>query len=161
MGEFRMDERSDAFRAAFDAAVRILARRSHTRYEIRLKLRQRKYPGAVVDAVIAECERLRYVDDEATAGFYFRELVRKGFGAGRIRFEMKRKGLSGGRAEALITAYAGSAEEAGAAEAVLVKRLSRHDREADPQKRRAKIYRFMAARGFSADTIRELMERWM
>ncbi len=152
-----MDEQTDVFRKAFDAAARILARRDHTRYEIRRKLKQRKFPAAVVDAVIAECERLRYIDDDETARFYLKELVRRGFGAERIRFEMKKKGLSGDHIDRLIMAYAGSAEEAAAAEAQFAKCLVRYAREADPLKRKAKLYRYMASRGFSTDMIRELM----
>lgn len=152
-----MDRPDDACAQAFDAALRILARRNHSRVELRQKLRQRRFTPPAIDAALARCERLGYVDDSETAAAYFRELVRKGFGGDRIRLEMNRKGLSGEAVDGLIEAYTGGPDEAAAASHLLARRMGRFDREADPRKRREKIFRFMLSRGFSADTIQEAL----
>ena len=153
-----MNNKTDSFDAAFDTAVRIIARRNHTRYEIARKLRQRNFTAAVIEAVIAECERRHYLDDDEAARCYFRELVRKGFGTERIRFEMKKKGLFGERVDGLIAIYDGSPDETAAAERLLVRRMARFEREADPARRKQKIFRFMYSRGFSADIIQSLID---
>jgi len=79
---------------AMDTAVHLLARRGHTKYEIRQKLRQRGYGTDVISDVISECERFNYVNDEETGRFYLRELRTKGYGPRRVRFSMKKKGLN-------------------------------------------------------------------
>ena len=152
-----MDRPDDASGQAFDAALRILARRNHSCHELRQKLRQRQFTTPAIDAALARCERLGYVNDGETAAGYFRELVRKGIGGERIRLEMHRKGLSGEVVDGLVAGYAGGPDEAAAASRLLARRMGRFDREADPRKRREKIFRFMLSRGFSADTIQEAL----
>lgn len=153
-----MDQKNDSFDAAFQTAVRLLSRRNHTRLEISRKLGQRKYTAEIVRKVIARCERLHYIDDDETARCYLRELVRKGFGTERIRYEMKKKGLFGEYVESLLSTYARSREEKAVADGVIGKHMRRFDRETDPSKRKEKIYRFMYARGFSADIIRRALK---
>lgn len=152
-----MDRPDDACAPAFDAALRILARRNHSCHELRRKLRQRQFAPPAIDAAVDRCERLGYVNDAGTAAGYFRELVRKGFGGDRIRMEMQRKGLAGEAVDGLLAAYAGGPDEAAAASRLLALRMGRFDREADPGKRREKIFRFMISRGFSVDIIREAL----
>ncbi len=80
------DERfsSSRYIKALNTAVRVLARRDHTRFEIEQKLRQRGYDQEVIRDVVVECERLNYVDDERTAKVYIFQLARRGFGFRRI-----------------------------------------------------------------------------
>ena len=82
-----------------NTAVRILAGRDHTRYEIRQKLKQRGFSPGAIRAAVAECERLNYIDDERTARIYIGQLVRRGFGFRRIAIELRKKGLQGRRFE--------------------------------------------------------------
>lgn len=154
-----MDNTQDSLASALDAAIRILTRRNHSRHEMVRKLRQRHFTTAVIDAAIALCERLGYMDDDETAAGYFRELVRKGFGGERIRFEMKKKGLSGDTVERMLETYAGSPDETAAACGLIARRMARFERESDPQKRREKIFRFMYSRGFSADITIEALQK--
>ncbi len=123
------------------------------------KLRQRRFTKAVIDAAIARCEQLGYMDDAETAAGYFRELIRKGMGGERIRFEMNKKGLSGDTVERLLEAYAGGPDETAAACGLLTRRMASFERESDPQKRREKIFRFMYSRGFSADITIEALQK--
>ncbi|AOY60714.1 MULTISPECIES: regulatory protein RecX [Desulfococcus] len=154
-----MDNQTDSVAAAVAAAVRFLARRDHSRCEIVRKLRQRRFSPAAIDAAVAECERLNYLNDDRTARCYFEELVRKEFGAERIRYEMKKKGLVGDTVEALLATYAGTPGETAAARNVFEKHMRRLGRETDRDKRKARMWRFLYGRGFSADIIRDLMDR--
>jgi len=149
----------DSVAAAISVAVRLLMIRDHSRFEIISKLRKRRFSAAAIDAAVAECERLHYLNDDKTARYYFNELVRKGYGAERIRYEMKKKGLVGETVEVLLGAYAGSSDETAVAKSVLLKRITHFGREADFAKRKIKIWRFMNNRGFTADIIRDLMDR--
>jgi regulatory protein len=87
---------------AMNAAVRLLARRDHTRYEIRQKLKLRGFGSDEILTAVAECERLNYIDDERTARVYIGQLARRGFGFRRITIELKKKGLQGRRIEDIL-----------------------------------------------------------
>lgn len=144
-------------RLAFDTAVRLLARRNHTSLEIEQKLRKRGFDSEAIAWAVAECERLRYIDDEKTGRFYFLELKRKGCGPRRIRFQMKQKGLSGEFVEEMISGYEAGEEELEAARKALEKKRPRFDREPDARKRKEKMYRFLYSKGFSGEIISALL----
>lgn len=134
-------------------AVRLLARRNHTKHEIRRKLRQRGVSPDAISHVISECERLRYVDDAQTARSYIRELRSRGYGIHRIRMSMQKKGLSRELADSALSQIHSDADEMESARRAMEKKRVRFERETDARKRREKIYRFLASRGFSSDII--------
>ena len=150
----------DSYRKAFNTALRLLARREHSKFELAQKLRQRDFDSAVIEKVFLECERLNYLDDDRTARVLIEQLSRRGYGAKRILAELKRKGISGGHIAGLLNEIVSDDSERENAERVLTKNINRFDREVDGQKRKAKIYRFLFARGFSNETIAEIMKKY-
>ena len=85
-----------------NAAVRILTHRDHSRYELKRKLQQRGFASEVIDAVIQECERFNYIDDQRTARVYISQLKRKRFGKRYIRMALKKKRLYGAAIEEIL-----------------------------------------------------------
>jgi regulatory protein len=143
---------------AISVAVRLLARRDHTRYEIRQKLKRRGFGSDEILAAVAECERLNYIDDERTARVYIGQLVRRGFGFRRIAIELKKKGLQQGRRiEDILEQQRAEIDEREIARRVLQKKMKSFERETERKKRRDKIYRFLDYRGFSRSIISELI----
>ena len=142
---------------ALNSAIRILTGRDHSKYELVQKLRLRGFAPGTIEKVIAECERLNYVDDERTSRVYIRQLIRKGYGAKRIRLELKKKGLQGRAVRGIASEMISDIDELETAGRILKKNINRFERENDPRKRKDKIYRFLYARGFSAETIRRLL----
>ena len=51
-------------------ALRLLARREHSRLELSLKLRQRKLPGDIINAVLDDYEKEGWLDDDRFADVY-------------------------------------------------------------------------------------------
>jgi regulatory protein len=147
----------EEFADAMNAAIHLLSRRNHTKYEIRQKLKQRGFIAEIISRVLAECERLNYVDDEKTAQFYLRELGAKGYGKQRIRFSMKKKGLDHALTEKLLSEEHSETEEMENARRLFESRIARFNREKDAGKRREKIYRFLYSRGFSPSLISKLI----
>jgi regulatory protein len=145
---------------AINAAVRLLARRDHTRYEIRQKLKLRGFGSDEILAAVAECERLNYINDERTARVYIGQLVRRGFGFRRIAIELKKKGLQGPRFEDILEQQRAEIDEREIARRVLQKKLKSFERETDRKKRRDKIYRFLDYRGFNRSIISELIREF-
>ncbi|MEJ2101027.1 MAG: regulatory protein RecX [Desulfobacterales bacterium] len=85
-----------------NTAVRILTNRDHSKYELKQKLRQRGFARKVIDTVIAECERLDYINDPRTAQLYILQLKRKCFGRRYVRMALKKKRLGGAGVENLL-----------------------------------------------------------
>ena len=150
----------ESYRKAFNTALRLLTHRDHSKYELSQKLKQRAFENDVIEKVFLECERLDYLNDERTAQAFIDQLLRKGYGAKRIRLELKRKGLTGKRIAGILNEMLSETSELENAERVLVKNIKRFDREADRQKRKAKIFRFLYSRGFSNQVISEVIKKY-
>lgn len=150
----------DGYQKALNTALRILAGRDHSKSELNRKLKQRGFKAEDIEKAVSECERLDYINDERTARLYINQMIRKGQGLNRIRHELKKKGLRGQRIQDILAEIESDLDEAQGAERILKKNIKRFEREADPKKRRGKIYRFLLARGFSQDTIRQLIDMY-
>ncbi len=146
------------YQRALNSALRILTGRDHSRYELVQKLKQRGFSPDIIEKVVLECQRLDYVDDNRTSRVYIRQLMRKGYGAKRIRVELKRKGLSERPDQGVISQMISDIDELEVAGRIFKKNIKRFEREIDPRKRKNKIYRFLLARGFSAETIGNLLK---
>lgn len=144
--------------AAFNAAVGFLARRRHSRQELRVKLLRKGFGKEAVETVLDRCGERGYLDDAQAAKALFHELAGKLNGARKIRHELRRKGLDGAGAEDLIAEYAESTAELANAKAALEKGALKYAREPDRLKRRQKMHRFLDGRGFSAATIRAAID---
>ncbi len=149
------------YQSAMNTAVRLLTRRDHTRFEIIQKLGQRGFDGGVIDRVLVECRRLDYIDDERTARVYIDQLARRGFGFRRIRFELRKKGLTGERFEIILNEHLAEIDEHEIARKVMLKKMKSFESVEDPQKRRDKMYRFLYSRGFDASAISELIREFV
>jgi regulatory protein len=142
---------------AMNTAVRILANRDHSKYELKQKLRQRGFTNKVIDTVIAECERFNYIDDLRTAHVYISQLKRKCFGKRYVRMALKKKRLSGNAIENILLENYPDTDETEKAGKLLEKKMEAFARETDQKKRREKMYRFLYARGFKTEIIVNLM----
>ena len=148
------------YQKAFNSALRILTGRDHSKYELIQKLKQRGFTPEDIEKAVSECKRFDYINDERTSRVYIRQLILKGYGAKRIRYEMNKKGLTGERIQNILSETLAEIDELDGAERILKKNVKRFERERDLKKRRDKIYRFLHARGFSQDTIRKLIKKY-
>jgi len=140
-----------------NSAVRILANRDHSKYELKQKLRQRGFASKVIDTVMMKCERLNYINDHRTAQVYISQLKRKCFGKRYIRMALKKKRLSSTAIENFLLENYPEADEYENAAKLLEKKMETFEREKDLKKRRDKMYRFLYSRGFNKDIIVNLM----
>jgi regulatory protein len=160
MTEDRGRRTEGSYRRAYSTTLRLLTRRDHSKYELAQKLKQRAFEDDVIEMVFLECERLDYLNDDRTARVLIDQLVRRGYGAKRIRAELKRKGLTGRCIAGILDDRLSEGGEQENAERVLIKNIKRFDREEDRLKRKAKIHRFLFSRGFSNEAISEVMKKY-
>ena len=78
---------------ARSAAVRLLARREHSRLELALKLKQRKIESDVIEQVLDDYETEGWLSDERFAEVYARQRMDLGYGPLRIQAELQQRGI--------------------------------------------------------------------
>ncbi|MCK2149909.1 regulatory protein RecX [Marinobacter alexandrii] len=78
---------------ARSAALRLLARREHSRLELSLKLRQRKIESAIIEQVLDDYEDEGWLDDDRFADVYARQRMDIGYGPLRILGELQQRGV--------------------------------------------------------------------
>lgn len=131
-------------------ALRLLARREHSRAELARKLSPHAESAAALEALLAELQSRKQLSDERFAESRAHVLARK-YGPARIRQDLKSKGVS-----AELAQRVSRTDELEHARAILQRRypvapLTR--------KERARRVRFLQGRGFSADIVHRLVLR--
>jgi len=134
-----------------ERALRLLARREHSRAELGRKLAAHVGSDDDLEALLEDLSRRKLVSDERYAESRGHVLSRK-FGAARIAHELRAKGLD--KELAQRTAAAARTTEVERARAVWLRKFR-----AAPTTReeRAKQMRFLQSRGFSFDAIRAVI----
>jgi len=139
----------ETLQAARENGVRLLARREHATLELRLKLSQRGYPEAVIDAVVRELVDRGYLSDERFADVFIRQRVEQGYGPLRIVAEMRERGVD----ESVYRPFL-DALQVDWLEQARAQKLRRFG-DGRPKDRRewGRQGRYLSGRGFSADQI--------
>ncbi len=138
--------------SAYDRALGLLARREHSRRELKLKLRQKGYEGEETGQALDRLSDQHYQDDERFAGSLVRSRVAQGYGPMRIRAELKTHGLSDAGIRALLD-EADVDWNANAAAQMRRRFGSGSTQDRDERARRAQ---FLLRRGFPAATVRSV-----
>lgn len=133
-------------------ALRLLARREHSREELARKLAAHAASRETLDTLLDALAEKKQLSDERYAEQRVHQLARK-YGAGRIARELRAQGVDD-ETVAAATAAAGASDLERAAEM-----LSRKFRTpATSHEERARRARFLQGRGFSYEIIRSALE---
>ncbi|MBI3771483.1 MAG: regulatory protein RecX [Gammaproteobacteria bacterium] len=133
------------------AALRWLTRREYSRHELQQKLQTKGFESAVIESVIAELLRERYLSDERFAEALVQSRVNRGVGPVRLRQELRQHELN----DDVATPMPSEAEWRRRASEVRRKRFGAQM----PQtyEERAKQMRFLQYRGFTTEQINAVM----
>ena len=129
-------------------ALRLLARREHSRAELARKLARRAASPEALESVLFDLEKRKELSDERFAAERARRLARK-YGAAKIRQDLKARGVS----EEIIDGVSSSGEIE-LARTILQRK---YRAPATTREARARRARFLQSRGFSFDIIRSLL----
>jgi regulatory protein len=139
-------------RSAYDKALGLLARREHSRKELKTKLRQGGYEGEETTAAIDRLGDQHYQDDDRFAEVLLRSRIAQGYGPMRLRVELKSHGLADARIRELLD----EAEvDWDASAATQLRRRYGSAGTSDPAER-ARRAQFLLRRGFAAATVRNV-----
>ncbi len=140
--------------AAEQVCLRLLARREHSRGELRRKLLLRGYPEpAIVEAldILAAAE---WQDDARFLDSFLRQRLEKGYGPLRLRQELRERGVRASDAD--IAEFA-AREFGGWAEALRLVYARKYDAETRlPRAEWARRCRYLQQRGFLSSQINGL-----
>lgn len=78
---------------ARSVALRLLARREHSRQELALKLRQRKLDASIISQVLDDYENEGWLDDSRFADVYSRQRIELGYGPLKVLAELQQRGI--------------------------------------------------------------------
>jgi regulatory protein len=130
-------------------ALRLLARREHTRQELENKLSPHAAASEDLQSLISGLKQKNQLSEERFAEERARRLSRK-YGATRIRQDLKSKGVS----EELISRFSSSENEMQKAKEILERK---YRTPAATREEKAKRMRFLQSRGFSSEIIFKLL----
>lgn len=139
---------------AFEAAVRLLARREHSAYELQNKLKQRGFSKESVEEALSECRRLDLQCDVRFAEMFCRARVSRGYGPVVIRQLLRQVGVLADSVELALQGL--DVNWSDEIERVWHKKFRAVD---DVSLRaRQKQWQFLTYRGFTEATIRAFFE---
>jgi len=75
-------------------AMDLLARREHSEYELRQKLKSRDYDVEAIDAVLQGLKQNKLLSDTRFAEAYVNHRFNAGVGPVKIRYELRQKGIT-------------------------------------------------------------------
>ena len=150
---------ADRVRAAREVALVYLGYSPRTEREVRQKLLRSDFDEAVAEDTIARLRELGYLDDAAYARSYVEARFRnKGFGPGRLRSDLMRRGVAAAHIDAALDEMIEQDDVVEAARRHAEKRWPRLAAEADARKRRKKLSDYLVRRGFSYDIARRVID---
>ena len=142
-----------------DVALRILGARDHSRLELRNKLLRRGYAEDAVEALIARFCELRYLDDARFAKSLVRErLGVRARGVHDAALRLRRAGIAGDEAKNALSEIGLEIDGKEVLLRLAIKKIALLKHE-ESGKRRSKLARFLLARGFSGEAVREVVDR--
>ena len=130
-------------------ALRLLARREHSRDELARKLSPHAGSSQLLEGVLAELQGKKQLSEERYAEERARWLARK-YGAAKIRQDLQSKGVEGELAQRVTSGL----DEVEKARQILARKYRNHGM---TREERAKRARFLQSRGFSYETIRSVI----
>lgn len=139
---------------AYSAAVVLLTRREHGAKELALKLTQKGYAAADIDAAIAECQRLGLQSDQRFVESFVRVRSQQGYGPERMRYELQQKQVDPALFALVLTQE--PVDWAARAKQVLQKKYKSLILGSWQEQQKQK--QFLLYRGFSQSTIAEVFK---
>ena len=141
--------------AALDTAVRMLARREHSAFEIRRKLKQRDIDEAEIEQAVERLQQEGLLSDERYAESYIYMRMGKGYGPLRIALELRERGVA--ESDYRHCLYDPDIDWRSVLKAACDKKFGNR-RTCDDYQEKAKRIRYLQYRGFALDAIHELLE---
>ena len=151
-------ERGEVRQEAFDHATKLLGQRLHSRAELAKKLGRREYGTRIVEDVLADLERLGYIDDKRFATTKALSAAQhKQHGKRRAALELMKAGVKGDTARRAIEDVYETHDSMAVARQLAQKKAAAL-RKLDPLVARRRLAGMLLRRGFTYDDVRPVID---
>jgi regulatory protein len=133
----------------------LLARRAWTRADLTVRLKRRGAPAEVAVEVAADLERRGYLDDAAYARHWISTRAPRGYGAARLRAELRARGVASTLIDAALSTL-DRGDQLEEARRVARRRLPAL-RRAEPVKAAARLRDYLLRRGFAGGIVAQVV----
>src|SRR5690554_6526756 len=140
---------------AYAHALRLLTVRPRSAADLRRRLKQKQYPHAQIDAAIARCCELDYINDPRTAQERTRALMRNGKVGARVRQQLFNEGVNEQDIESAIEKCMGEYDERESLAQVFARRFGGRNIDLHDMRQRRRVVGYLQRRGFSLNKILE------
>lgn len=138
------------FNRCKNEALKQISYRFLTSFDIKNKLKEKKYCEDAIEKVIQFLEEYNLIDDKLYVKSFVNDKSKiNNWSKGKIRYKLKAKHIDDNLIETYLNEISDNEEYKKAYEAGLHKKESVDDKN--------KVYRFLASRGFSYDIIRDVL----
>lgn len=142
----------------FDAAMRSLQTRMHSRSELKKKLMRKEWGQTVIEGVLDDLQRLGYVDDARFAQTKALSAAQyKHHGRRRAFMELLRSGVKGDVAERALDEVYDNSDSTAVARELAAKQAGRL-KKLDPTVARRRLVGMLQRRGFDYETIKPVVD---
>ena len=138
-----------------ECALALLARREHSKLELKRKLIARGYSNSEIEAELASLAKDGLQSDERFAETYVRQRIKVGFGPRRITLELQQRGV----VDPLIHIYLPRDKQFWWSRLAIVWQRKYHTDQDLDEKAYAKQARFLVQRGFDPEQVYRWMEK--
>jgi regulatory protein len=133
-------------------AMDLLARREHSEYELRQKLKSRDYDVDAIDAVLQELKQDHLLSDARFAEAYVNHRFNAGVGPLKIRYELRQKGITDVLADEFLEPFSDRWNQL-----MMQQRVRKYGKTIPADYAdRMKQARFLQNRGFSPESVMRL-----
>lgn len=142
-------------------AFALLGKRLHSVFELRTKLRQKKYDEDLIRLTIEDLQRANHLDDMKFADMYSEEKLRlKLWGKTKLKSELIKKGISSTIIATIIEEKFPDTSDGleNASQLVKKKYNQLKNRNMEHQKLVKRLYAFLISKGYSYDISRQAIE---
>jgi regulatory protein len=154
----RQIEQTQVKQECFDAALRYLTRRLHSRSELTRKLRRAEYPDSIVTEVLDDLTRQGYLDDARFAQTRaLASMQHKQIGQRRAKIELMKAGVRSEIADRAVAEVYAEADPTSVARRLAEKQAPRL-RRLPPEVARRRLSGLLQRRGFDYESIRPVID---
>ena len=152
-----MNKRSESFAKARDYAFLLLKFRLRSENELVQRLKKKKFSEETAKEVAAFLKEKRFIDDNAFAKAWVSSRLKRPLGLRKIRQELRQKGID----QEIIETEIDKVKDYSETQIVLDLARARLSRlkGIEPVKAEARVYAYLARRGFSPETIIDILSQ--
>ena len=154
----KQDRASESLDKARNYCFLLLKFRPRSEFELRQRLKRKKFAEPVIRSILDYLKEKSFVDDEAFAQAWVESRLKSSLGLRRITQELRIKGIDKDTIERVLEEKRKEYSETEAVAEIARGRMSRL-KGVEPQKARRRLYAYLLRRGFSPDVIIDTLEQ--